>query len=147
MTLGDISLQPDTANGDESFQAIWKGNHLPAIRLNMLNQTCCRHRFLSQALSCNNCGHLLKQLSYTHAASPQNMCSYFNVHGSVHRKNILIYIQKDATLHSLFYLETALHVSGGTTNHHQERQKLYLQYLLFVTPLLLPATIMAGSSN
>jgi hypothetical protein len=27
----------------------------------------------------------------------------------VHCKNILIYIQKDATVHSLFYLETALH--------------------------------------
>jgi len=26
----------------------------------------------------------------------------FNVHGSVHRKNILIHIQQDATLHSLF---------------------------------------------
>ena len=26
----------------------------------------------------------------------------FNVHGSVHHKNILIYIQQDATLHSLF---------------------------------------------
>ena len=33
----------------------------------------------------------------------------FNVHGSVHRNNILIYIQQDATLHSLFYLVTALH--------------------------------------
>ena len=33
------------------------------------------------------------------------------------RKNILIYIQQDAALHSLFYLETALHVSGGTTTH------------------------------
>jgi hypothetical protein len=29
-------------------------------------------------------------------------------------KNILIHIQQDATLHSLFYLETALHVSLGT---------------------------------
>jgi len=28
--------------------------------------------------------------------------------------HILIYIQQDATLHSLFYLETALHVSGST---------------------------------
>ena len=44
----------------------------------------------------------------------------FNVHGSVHRQNILIYIQQDATLHNLFYLETALHVSGDTTTHHQE---------------------------
>jgi hypothetical protein len=35
---------------------------------------------------------------------------------------ILIYIQQDATLHSLFYLETALHVSGGTITHHQERK-------------------------
>jgi hypothetical protein len=68
--------------------------------------------------------------------------SDFNIHGSVrHRKNILIYIQQDATLHSLFYLETALHVSGGTTTHHQKRKQLYLQHLVFVTPLLLPAAI------
>jgi len=56
----------------------------------------------------------------------------FNVHGSMHLKNILIYIQQDATLHSLFYLETALHVSGGTTTHHQERKQLNLQHLVFV---------------
>jgi hypothetical protein len=49
---------------------------------------------------------------------------------------IYIYIQQDATLHSLFYLETALHVSGGTTTHHQERKQLYLQHLVFVRPLL-----------
>jgi len=61
--------------------------------------------------------------------------------------NILIYIQQDATLHSLFYLETALHVSGGTTTRYQERKQLYLQHLEFVTPLLLPATIAAGSSK
>jgi len=42
----------------------------------------------------------------------------FNVHWSMHRKNILIYIQQDATLHSLFYLETAVHISGGTNTHH-----------------------------
>ena len=52
---------------------------------------------------------------------------------------VLIYIQQDATLHSLFYLETALHVSGGNSTHHQERKQLYLQHLVFVTPLLLPA--------
>jgi hypothetical protein len=55
--------------------------------------------------------------------------------------NILIYIQQDATLHSLFYLETALHVSVGTTTHHQERKQLYLQHLVFGTPLLLSAAI------
>jgi hypothetical protein len=43
----------------------------------------------------------------------------FNVYGPVHHKNILIYVQKDAMLHSLFYLET---VSGSTTSHHQERK-------------------------
>jgi len=62
------------------------------------------------------------------------------------KTNILIYIQQDATLHSLFYLETALHVSGGTSTHLQER-KLYLQHLVFVIPLLLPAAIAADSSN
>jgi hypothetical protein len=44
-------------------------------------------------------------------------------------------------LHRLFYLETALHVSGGTTTRHQERKQLYLQHLVFVTPLLLSAAI------
>jgi hypothetical protein len=44
----------------------------------------------------------------------------------VHRNNIPVYIQQDAMLHSLFYLETALHVPGGTTTHHQERKQLYL---------------------
>jgi len=52
-----------------------------------------------------------------------------------------LYIRQDATLHSLFYLETALHVSGGTPTHHQERKQLYLQHLVFVTPLLLSAVI------
>jgi len=47
----------------------------------------------------------------------------------------------DATLPSLFYLESALHVSGGTFTHHQERIQLYLQHLVFVTPLLLSAAI------
>ena len=36
--------------------------------------------------------------------------------------DILIYVEQDVTLHSLFYLETALHVSGRTTTHHQKRQ-------------------------
>jgi hypothetical protein len=39
------------------------------------------------------------------------------------------------------YLETVLHVSGGTSTHHQERIQLYLQHLVFVTLLLLPAAI------
>jgi hypothetical protein len=40
-------------------------------------------------------------------------------------------------LPSLFYLETALHISGGTITHHQERK--YLQHLTFATPFLLSA--------
>jgi hypothetical protein len=39
------------------------------------------------------------------------------------------------------YLKTALHVSGSTSTHHQERIQLYLQHLVFVTPLLLSAAI------
>jgi len=59
----------------------------------------------------------------------------------VHRNNILTYNWQDATLHSLFYLETALHFLSGTSTHHQERIQLYLHHLVFVTPLLLPAAI------
>jgi hypothetical protein len=43
------------------------------------------------------------------------------------------------------YLEIALHVSGGTSTHHQEHIQLYLQHLVFVTPLLLPAAIVEES--
>jgi hypothetical protein len=46
------------------------------------------------------------------------------------RNCILIYIQQDEKIHGLFYLETTLHVSGGTATHHQERKQLYVQ--LFV---------------
>jgi hypothetical protein len=70
---------------------------------------------------------------------------YFNIYESVRRKNILTH--PDATLHSLIYLGTAQHVSGGNTTHHQECKQLYLQHLLFVTPLLPPAALAAGSSN
>jgi hypothetical protein len=42
------------------------------------------------------------------------------------------------------YLETALHVSGGTSTHHQELIQLYLQQLVFVTPLLLSDAIVEG---
>ena len=31
------------------------------------------------------------------------------------------------------YLQTARHVSGGTSTHHQERIQLYLQHLVFAT--------------
>jgi hypothetical protein len=39
------------------------------------------------------------------------------------------------------HLETALHVSGDTSTHHQERIQLHLQHLEFITPLLLSAAI------
>jgi hypothetical protein len=39
------------------------------------------------------------------------------------------------------YVETAVRVSGGTSTNHQERIQLYLQHLVFVTPLLLSDAI------
>jgi len=39
------------------------------------------------------------------------------------------------------FLETVLHVSGGTSTHHQERKQLYLQHLVLITPFLLSAAI------
>ena len=49
--------------------------------------------------------------------------------------------------HSLFYLETAQHVSGGTIAHHQERKQMYLQHMVFVRPLLLPAAIVVYATH
>jgi hypothetical protein len=39
------------------------------------------------------------------------------------------------------YLETALHVLGGTSTHHQERIQMYLQHLVFVRLSLLSAAL------
>ena len=39
------------------------------------------------------------------------------------------------------YLETALHVSGGISTHYREHTQLYLQHLVLVKPVLLPAAV------
>ena len=55
---------------------------------------------------------------------------------------VFYYISNKMQRYTVYlYLETALHVSGGTSTHHQERMQLYLQHLVFVRPLLLPAAI------
>jgi hypothetical protein len=56
--------------------------------------------------------------------------------------SIFQYISNKMQRYTVYlYLETALHVSGGTSTHHLERIQLYLQHLVFVTPLLLSAAI------
>jgi hypothetical protein len=56
--------------------------------------------------------------------------------------SIFQYISNKMQRYTVYlYLVTALHVSGGTSTHHQERIKLSLQHLVFVTPLLLSAAI------
>jgi hypothetical protein len=56
--------------------------------------------------------------------------------------SILQYISKKMQSYTVYlYLETALRVSGGTSTHPQEYIQLYLQYLVFVTTLLLSAAI------
>jgi hypothetical protein len=65
----------------------------------------------------------------------------FNLHGSVHSKNILIYIQQDARLHSLFISGNSSICFGWYFHPSSGTHTTYLQHLVFVTPLLLPATI------
>jgi hypothetical protein len=56
--------------------------------------------------------------------------------------SIFQYISNKMQRYTVYlYLETALHVSGGTCTHHQEHMQLYLQHLVFITPLLLSAAI------
>jgi hypothetical protein len=56
--------------------------------------------------------------------------------------SIFQYISNTMQRYTVYlYLETALRVSDGTSTHHQERIQLYLQQLVFVTPLLLSAAI------
>jgi hypothetical protein len=56
--------------------------------------------------------------------------------------SIFQYISNKMQRYTVYlYLEIALHVSGGISTHHQERIQLYLQHLVFITPLLLSAAI------
>jgi hypothetical protein len=56
--------------------------------------------------------------------------------------SIFQYISNKMQRYTVYlYLETALHVLGGTSTYHQERIQLYLQHLVFVTLLLLSAAI------
>jgi hypothetical protein len=56
--------------------------------------------------------------------------------------SIFQYISNNIQHYTVYlYLETALHVSGGTSTHHEERIQLYLQHPVFVTPSLLSADI------
>ena len=41
----------------------------------------------------------------------------------------------------IYFWSTALRVSGGISTNQQEHTQLYLQYLVLVKPLLLPAAI------
>jgi len=43
--------------------------------------------------------------------------------------------------YTVYFIWTALRVSGGIIIHHQKREQLYLQHLVFVTPLLLSAAV------
>jgi hypothetical protein len=56
--------------------------------------------------------------------------------------SIFQYISNKMQRYTVYlYLETALHVSGCISIHHQERIQLYLQHLVLVTPLLLSAAV------
>jgi hypothetical protein len=65
--------------------------------------------------------------------------------------SIFQYISNKMQRHTVYlYLETALHVSGDTSNHHQEHIQLHLQHLVLVTPLLLfvtPLLLSAAYAN
>ena len=79
----------------------------------------------------------------SNSRTPNSQCSLFS------KKNPIIqYISNKMQRYTVYlYLETSLHVSGGISTHHQEHTQLYPQHLVLVKPVLLPATIAAGSST
>jgi len=47
-------------------------------------------------------------------------------------QDIILYVRPTrCNVINFIFLETALHVSGGTTTHHQERKQLYVRHLAF----------------
>jgi hypothetical protein len=62
--------------------------------------------------------------------------------------SIFQYISNKMQRYSIYlYLETALHVSGGTSNHHQERIHLYLQLECAVGGVRHPQYTQTGSNS
>jgi len=59
----------------------------------------------------------------------------------MHPKYIKKYIQQDAMLRSLFMSGNSSTCFGWYSTHHQEHTQLYLQHLVLVKLLLLPAAI------
>jgi hypothetical protein len=51
----------------------------------------------------------------------QTLHHHFCIHGSVHRKSMLITVHQDAIIIQFLFLQTALQVSGDHFTHHQER--------------------------
>jgi len=50
---------------------------------------------------------------------------WFDIHMSVHLNVISNYSQRDANFLDLFILTDALHVSGGSSAHHQEHKTVH----------------------
>jgi len=60
----------------------------------------------------------MKNKSLRRVNSVKKYAWIFYVHGSVQRESMSIIVQQDATMYSLLYfLQTALHVSGDTFTH------------------------------
>ena len=61
----------------------------------------------------------------------------------MHRKYIPfdIFPTRCNITHFIYFRKTALYVWGCISTHNQEQTQLYLQYLVLVKPLLLPAAI------
>ena len=61
----------------------------------------------------------------------------------MHRKYIPfdIFTARCNVTQFIYLRKTALHISDGISTHHQEHTQLYLQHLVLVKPLLLPAAI------
>jgi hypothetical protein len=82
--------------------------------------------------------------NYRHCRVSQCQIQILTFMGScLVRKCVFQYISNKMQRYTVYlYLENALHVLGGTSIHHQERIQLYLQHMIFVTPLLLSAAIL-----
>jgi hypothetical protein len=59
-------------------------------------------------------GSVFKILDFSTVSAPAHVA----MSDQLLSEYIPIYVQQDATLHSLFYLETALHIWGGTTTRN-----------------------------
>ena len=138
---------------------LFSGGHM-MIMLVSITKSCMHHSthdILHATRQTEQYNGQTRSLYYRPYRQLDEWCEYYFLHNTAYgiykqwkrpqenvRSNDYIftgYNQRDAAFLNLFSSQDALHVSGGSSAHHQEHKNCTYSVRYFVRPMLLPAAI------